>query len=65
MASYSRVQNFEPKTMPEEEIVSIANRLREILVWLDAHELPIAAIHVNQAIEVLVPTSSALFHSES
>ena len=51
--------------MSQEEIILIANRLREILVWLDAHELPVAAIHVNQAIEVLVPTPSALFHSEN
>lgn len=51
--------------MSEDEIVSIANRLREILVWLDAHELPVAAIHVNQAIEVLVPTPRDLLHSEN
>ena len=35
----------------------IVTQLRDVLAWLDANKEPMAAIHVNQAIEVLDPTT--------
>lgn len=39
------------------ERAGIVLQLRKVLAWLDANEEPMAAIHVNQAIEDLEPTT--------
>lgn len=43
------------------ERAAIVMQLRKVLAWLDMNKEPMAAIHVNQAIEVLEPTTMFSF----
>jgi hypothetical protein len=54
MSKGSDTSKPEARALEREGIVL---QLREVLAWLDANEEPMAAIHVNQAIEVLDPTT--------